>query len=88
MIATGSTALLAEAAALRAEIDEYKEQVEKLQQALGFWLPSVDPTKPEHVIERVGNDAYLLAGYEGPDEKSAETLGWIRFSDSITGKEA
>lgn len=59
------------------ERDELLEEIERLQQALNFWLPSGGPDTPEEVMDRIGHDAYLLTGYEGPVEYAADVRGWI-----------
>ena len=58
-----------------------QQEVNRLQRALAFWLPKMPSSVPmcERYGERIGNDSFLLAGYNGPDEKSAEELGWINL---------
>lgn len=53
-----------------------EDEIQRLQQALAFWLPSAPP---EHspFADRVEHDAWLLAGYGGELERSAEELGWL-----------
>jgi hypothetical protein len=57
------------------------QEVQRLQHALSFWMPCV-PDPGEVMVgacERLMDDAMLLAGHDGPDEKSAEALGWIKL---------
>lgn len=53
-------------------------EIQRLQRALAFWLPTV-PEGPAEIADRVANDAMLLCGYEGEAERSAEELGWLRL---------
>lgn len=55
-------------------------EVQLLQRALAFWLPKVpaDDSLAEK-CQRIGDDAYLLAGYVGSAEKCAEELGWVKL---------
>lgn len=62
---------------LLTERDELLEEVQNLQQALSFWLPCFGPDTHEAIAPRIEHDAYLLAGYNGFPEKSAEEHGWI-----------
>lgn len=58
-------------------IDEMAREMERLHDALAFWLPEV-PVTPGPMQERIVRDAYLLVGYDDiPDENTAEELGWI-----------
>lgn len=55
-------------------------EVQELQRALAFWLPSMPAggcAEPRY--ERLAHDIDLLVGYLGPHEKDAEELGWIEF---------
>ncbi|HJV52771.1 MAG TPA: hypothetical protein VJ652_14990 [Noviherbaspirillum sp.] len=61
---------------LRSELNFERSHRQQLQRALMFWLPMV-PGDPEEISKRSGDDAMLLIGYEGDDEKSAEELGWL-----------
>lgn len=55
-------------------------EVQELQRALAFWIPSVPVTwRDDPRYERLIHDINLLAGYLGPTEKDAEELGWIQF---------
>jgi len=51
------------------------EYITALQRALAFWLPNV-PDEDSARAERIADDAMLLMCYDGPDEASAEDLGW------------
>lgn len=71
------------------EIRELQAEVQRLQRALNFWLPVVPAHGPEVLADRIGHDAGLLVGYEPDgdherDQQTAEELGWIRLSDSIS----
>lgn len=59
---------------------ELLEEIHNLQKALNFWLPSVDPNAREQMVDRVAHDAYLLSGYDGELETTAEELGWIKWA--------
>jgi len=56
-------------------------EIQRLQRALSFWMPCVpDPGEVmAGACERLMDDAMLMAGYDGVDEKSAEALGWVRL---------
>lgn len=58
------------------KIIRLNRDIERLQRALSFWLPSV-PSSDGAVAERVASDAALLYGLAIPDEPCAEALGWI-----------
>ncbi len=62
----------------QAEIEERDRLIEKLQRALAFWLPCV-PGNDAEVALRAGDDAFLLSGFGGPQEQSAEELGWVKL---------
>jgi hypothetical protein len=55
---------------------ELLAEIEQLQRALHFWLPSVPPTDGP-IADRIEKDAWLLSGYDGEPEADAQTLGWI-----------
>ncbi len=62
------------------EIRELQGEVQRLQKALAFWLPSVPVNSPKEFLDRIANDAQLLVGHEPEeDESDAETQGWIRL---------
>lgn len=65
------------------EADDFQpvvEEVERLQKALAFWMPGV-PDANHALHERVAHDAYLLAGYDGPNnEPSAFELGHVSLA--------
>ena len=67
------TGLYAEAAT---EIEELRAQVRSLQSALDFWLPGVpDEESPRQSV--IADHAWLLCGFDGGPQASAEELGWI-----------
>lgn len=66
----------------REAVGELQAEVQRLQRALDFWMPQVPGNDPE-IADRAGDDAYLLAGFEGPTEKSAEDLGWITLRGRV-----
>lgn len=63
-----------------ARIGELEQQIEQLQKAVAFWLPHVPPEDTERG-QRIGDDTYLLIGYEGEMEADAEERGWIKLTD-------
>lgn len=69
------------------EVRELQEEVQRLQKALNFWLPSVPADGPEEIADRIAHDAILLLGHEpeGGPEQDAETRGWVRLQFSISG---
>lgn len=69
--------------ALAAELAERDAEVQRLQRALSFWHPGVPATGPRTIHERAAADAWLLAGYDGPNEQSAMDLGWITLSNTL-----
>lgn len=60
------------------ERNRLREEVQRLQRALSFWHPRVPPGDGPF-FDRAASDAWLLTGFEGPDEPSAESLGWIHI---------
>lgn len=48
-----------------AEIEQDRRHIEKLQAALAFWMPGVSEEIEIELDGRAGDDAYLLAGFEG-----------------------
>lgn len=60
---------------LQAENKRQADEIERLQIALDFWLPSV-PSDDAEIAERAGNDAMLLTGLDVDTGMSAEELGW------------
>ena len=55
-------------------------EVQELQRALAFWLPSMPAGGClEPVYSRLAHDIDLLVGYLGPMEKDAEQLGWTEL---------
>jgi len=77
--------LKADLAALREQVAEERDLVEKLQRALMFWMPAIAGSGTE-AGERAAADAYLLVGYAGPFEKSAEDRKWVRASVFARGE--
>jgi hypothetical protein len=71
---------------LERDLREAEEFIEKLQRALNFWMPCVpDPGEvPEGCCKRLMDDSYLLAGFDGPTEKTAEDLGWVKLQPPPT----
>jgi hypothetical protein len=63
---------------LCAVLNEQAGEIQRLQQALAFWLPGV-PSSGSGRATRCGNDAMLLVGYAGRMEPGADDLGWITF---------
>jgi hypothetical protein len=61
-------------------IAELEQQIENLQKALAFWLPHV-PAEDTERGKRIGDDTYLLIGYEGEVAAGAEELGWIKLTE-------
>lgn len=60
------------------EYVELEERYQRVLAALHFWLPHVPADGPEHIAERVGNDAMLLVDFDAETaEPDAESLGWI-----------
>lgn len=55
--------------------------VEKMQRSIAFWHPGVVGNNPAF-LDRAGDDAELLFGYEGPSEPSAVDLGWIVVTEA------
>lgn len=66
-------------ACVAAAVAEDRAEIQKLQKALFFWLPNV-PAMDGAVGDRIADDAWLLAGYEGDSVQSAEQLGWIKLT--------
>ena len=60
--------------------------VEKMQRAIAFWHPGVVGNNPAF-LDRAGDDAELLFGYEGLGEPSAVDLGWIVVTDAAIAQE-
>lgn len=61
------TAQAADLVAAEKERDEARGRVERLQAALFFWMPSVHPDTDTGLARSAGDDAYMLAGYSGPE---------------------
>jgi len=65
---------------------DFLAEIQRLQKALNFWLPSVPMDGDKSIIDRIAHDAQLLAGYnelEVPEEKDAQTMGWIELMPTI-----
>lgn len=58
-------------------------EIERLQEALAFWLPGVPGINSE-CADRIAHDAALLACYEGRIDDSAEKRGWILLTPEKT----
>ncbi len=70
-----------------AEVVELYTEIERLQEALAFWLPHRPATPlPRDLDERLEHDIGLLAGYMGKIDKDAEELGWIKLQHEGVGK--
>jgi hypothetical protein len=52
-------------ASLRAKVDDLTRERDKLQAALAFWMPGVSEGIEIELNGRAGDDAYLLAGFDG-----------------------
>lgn len=63
-------------------IAELEARIEKLQEALNFWLPHV-PSEETERQKRIADDTYLLVGYEGSILADAEERGWIKLTEGI-----
>jgi hypothetical protein len=65
---------------LAGENVELLAEVQRLQRALHFWLPTVPADDPE-IAERVSHDIDLLIGFDprNPVELDAEARGWTRL---------
>lgn len=62
---------------------ELLAEVQRLQRALDFWLPSM-PERVENqtLYERLDHDIGLLVGYDGEFQANAQDRGWIRLQDT------
>ena len=59
-----------------AQVREQDAEIQRLQAALSFWLPTVpDSEHPAH--ERIAADTALLYGCHAPVVDGAEDIGWI-----------
>ena len=65
-----------DAVAMQEKFREKDALIQQLQRALMFWMPSLGGGNTE-AEQRFAADVYLLVGYEGRYEHSAEDLGWI-----------
>lgn len=63
-----------------AELKAIIGEVHDVQRALMFWMPNVPADDDGERGERLRNDSFLLAGYEGPIEEDAETIGWVMLT--------
>lgn len=68
-----------QAAPQPADPQELLPEIQRLQRALAFWLP-MGPSEDHPLQERIAHDAFLLAGYYGPDEPSAYELGHVALA--------
>jgi hypothetical protein len=60
-------------------LNEQAAEIQRLQQALAFWLPHMPAEPlPPYIDERLESAIWMLAGYNGPIEEGAEHLGWIK----------
>lgn len=67
-----------------AALYEARTEIQKLKEALFFWLPNI-PAVENECTERMANDAALLIGYEGRIDDSAEQLGWVVLTPNGQG---
>lgn len=74
-----SAAPTTQAAPQPADPQELLPEIARLQRALAFWLP-MGPAEDHPLQERIAHDAFLLAGYYGPDEPSAYELGHVALA--------
>ncbi len=59
----------------------YAQEIQRLQKALNFWLPGISSEElPPDLQQRLEDDIYKLAGYQGPMEDTAENRGWITLN--------
>ena len=58
-----------------------QQEINRLQEALFFWLPSVSEDGTDR-DERAARDSYLLAGYKGDLTDTAESRGWLETGES------
>ena len=56
-----------------------REEVQRLQTALAFWLPGIKAGPADEIYTRQADDAFLLCGHDG-NEPSAEERGWITLN--------
>lgn len=68
-----------ELADARAKLKESEQREQELQRALAFWHPGVAIGLIEEADGRAAHDAFLLTGFEGPSEPSADDMGWIAW---------
>jgi hypothetical protein len=63
------------------DVADLYAEIQRLQRSLNFWMPCVpNPGEvPEGCCERLMDDSYLLAGFDGPTERTAEELGWVKL---------
>jgi len=66
---------------------ELLAEIQRLQRALAFWLPQV-PSEDHSLHARAAHDSFLLAGYYGPSEPSANELGHVAFTTAPAPKAA
>jgi hypothetical protein len=60
-------------------LNEQAAEIQRLQQALAFWLPHMPAEPlPPYIDERLESAIWMLTGYNGPIEEGAEHLGWIK----------
>lgn len=69
-----------------AELKAIIGEVHDVQRALMFWMPNVPADDDGERGERLRNDSFLLAGYEGPIEEDAETIGWVALVPNAPAK--
>ena len=62
-----------------AALYEARTEIQRLKDALFFWLPNI-PAVENECTERMANDAALLIGHDGLIDDSAEQRGWITLT--------
>ena len=65
-----------------AALYEARTEIQRLKNALFFWLPNI-PAVENECTERMANDAALLIGHEGRIDDSAEQRGWITLTPNV-----
>lgn len=63
-------------------IARLRDENQRLQTALAFWLPDVSPSEDQEIFERCANDSMLLRGSDS-EEMAAYQLGWIKLRGEV-----
>jgi len=70
-------------ASVSGEQEAIAAEMQRLHNALCFWLPQNHAKLPDAMQQRIAADAYLLVGYDDmPDKQTAEELGWVAAQPS------